>query len=44
VMVCGSGGRAALAAKLAADMGWRAVVLRGGMKAWRDANEDLTFG
>jgi rhodanese-related sulfurtransferase len=39
VMVCGSGGRAALAAKLAQDMGWRAVVLKGGMKAWTAAKE-----
>ena len=43
IMVCGSGGRAALAAKLAIDMGWDAVVLKGGMKAWRAANETIAF-
>ncbi|WP_315835335.1 rhodanese-like domain-containing protein [Bradyrhizobium prioriisuperbiae] len=43
VMVCGSGGRATLAARLAADMGWHALVLKGGMKAWRAANQDLVF-
>ena len=43
VMVCGSGGRAALAAKLAMDMGWQAVVLKGGMKAWRESKEAMVF-
>lgn len=43
VMVCGSGGRATLAAKLARDMGWNAVVLKGGMKAWKAANEPLAL-
>lgn len=43
VMVCGSGERAALATKLAMDMGWHAVVLKGGMKAWYTANELTVF-
>lgn len=34
VMVCGSGARAALAAKTARDMGVSAGYLQGGMKAW----------
>lgn len=34
VMVCGSGGRAALAAKTARDMGVSAGYLKGGMRAW----------
>ena len=41
IMVCGSGGRAALATKLALDFGHRAICLDGGMKAWRAANLDL---
>lgn len=34
IMVCGSGGRAALATKLAQDMGHNASCLDGGFKAW----------
>lgn len=34
VFVCGSGGRAALAAKLALEFGLNATSLAGGMKAW----------
>ena len=37
IMVCGSGGRAALATKLAKDMGANAVCLQGGFKAWKAA-------
>jgi enamine deaminase RidA (YjgF/YER057c/UK114 family)/rhodanese-related sulfurtransferase len=37
VMVCGSGGRAALATRLADDLGLDAACLRGGMRGWRDA-------
>ncbi len=37
IMVCGSGGRAALATKLALDFGHSAVCMQGGMKAWREA-------
>ena len=44
IMVCGSGGRAALAAKLARDMGWSASYLGGGMKAWRAAGEPTEPG
>ena len=39
VFVCRSGGRAALAAQLAKEMGWPAIRLAGGMKAWHLANE-----
>ncbi|MEM8988593.1 MAG: rhodanese-like domain-containing protein [Pseudomonadota bacterium] len=35
VMVCGSGGRAAFATKLAKDMGHDAVCLEGGFKGWK---------
>lgn len=38
IMVCGSGGRAALATKLANEFGLTAVCLVGGMKGWRAAN------
>lgn len=41
IMVCGSGGRAALATKLALDFGHRAVCMKGGMKAWREADLEL---
>lgn len=34
VMVCGSGGRAALASELAQRMGYRVSWLEGGMKGW----------
>lgn len=38
VMVCGSGGRAALACRLAQQFGYNAVYLDGGMKGWRAAS------
>lgn len=41
VMVCGSGGRGALATRLARRHGLDAVCLRGGMRAWRDADGPL---
>jgi enamine deaminase RidA (YjgF/YER057c/UK114 family)/rhodanese-related sulfurtransferase len=41
VMVCGSGGRAALAAQLAQRHGLRAACLRGGMRAWREGDGPL---
>ena len=37
VMVCGSGGRAALATKLALDMGHDAVCLEGGFRGWQSS-------
>jgi rhodanese-related sulfurtransferase len=37
VFVCGSGGRAALATKLAGEFGLDAVCLEGGMRAWKAA-------
>lgn len=37
IMVCGSGGRATLATKLAKDMGHDAVCLEGGFKGWKAA-------
>jgi rhodanese-related sulfurtransferase len=37
IFVCGSGGRAALAAKLAKDFGLKSVCMTGGMRAWRAA-------
>ncbi|NQY98427.1 MAG: rhodanese-like domain-containing protein [Henriciella sp.] len=42
VMVCGSGGRAALATKLAIEFGHPAVCLEGGMKAWIGADGPLS--
>lgn len=42
VMVCGSGGRARLAAELVSDLGLDACVLNGGMRAWRDADGPVT--
>ena len=41
VMVCGSGGRAAFATKLAKDMGHDAVCLEGGFKGWRAAGGEV---
>ncbi len=41
VMVCGAGGRATLATKLAKDMGYDAVCLAGGFKAWKEAGGPL---
>lgn len=41
IFVCGSGGRAALATKLARDFGYEAVCLTGGMKAWRAAGAPI---
>ena len=37
IMVCGSGGRAAFATKLARDMGHDAACLEGGFKGWKAA-------
>lgn len=42
VFVCGSGGRAALAAKLAKDFGLKTLCMSGGMRAWRAAGMPLT--
>jgi len=41
VMICGSGGRAALATKLALDFGHNALCLEGGMKAWKESGAPL---
>ena len=38
ILFCGSGGRSTLATKLARDMGYDAVCLQGGLKAWIAAN------
>ena len=40
IIVCGSGGRAALATKLALDFGHQAICMEGGMKAWIAAGEE----
>lgn len=37
IFVCGSGGRAVLAAKLAQDFGLKTLCLTGGMRAWRES-------
>lgn len=41
VMVCGSGGRATLATRLAQGHGLSARCLRGGMRSWRDAGGEV---
>jgi enamine deaminase RidA (YjgF/YER057c/UK114 family)/rhodanese-related sulfurtransferase len=41
VMVCGGGGRAALATKLASGLGIDAVCLRDGMRGWRAAGGEV---
>ena len=41
VRVCGSGGRASFATKLAKDMGHDAVCLEGGFKAWKTAGGEV---
>lgn len=42
IMVCGSGGRAALAAKLGCEMGYQALWLDGGFKAWKAAGKPVS--
>jgi rhodanese-related sulfurtransferase len=42
VMVCGSGGRSALAAHTASQMGKRVQSLAGGFKGWKEAGFDTT--
>ncbi len=37
IFVCGSGGRAALSAKLAKDFGYTVCCMTGGMRAWSEA-------
>ena len=42
VFYCGTGGRSALSAKLAMDMGLERVAhMAGGVKAWKDSGRDL---
>ncbi len=41
IFVCGSGGRATLATKLANDFGLNAKCLTGGMKEWKAGNGPL---
>jgi enamine deaminase RidA (YjgF/YER057c/UK114 family)/rhodanese-related sulfurtransferase len=41
IMVCGSGGRAALAAELAHSLGYRVLCLENGMRGWKGAGAPL---
>lgn len=40
VFICGSGGRASLAAKLAKEFGYDVAYMEGGFKAWKAAGKD----